>query len=150
MQAATLQAEIRKADVLEGEIAQAINRFLESSQDPILCEAGEEWVAIRRENFALEARAGCVQLQAWDERRNVVRRVTAIERESRGKLVLKVARFGKVQGTLELIDRRRALRDSVPLRTSRLGFREQFRRFLRRQFPAFQLAELTVGADLEH
>ena len=38
----------------------------------------------------------------------------------------------------------------MPLRSARLGFREQFRRFLRRQFPACKLAELTTEADLEH
>ncbi len=138
-------------EVLGTEILRAVERFLESSQEPVLCEPGEEWLAITPENFVLEARGACIQLQAWDERRNLVRRVTAIQREMRGKLVLQVARFGKLQGgTLELIDRRRALRENVPLRSARLGFREQFRRFLRRQFPACKLAELTTEADLEH
>jgi hypothetical protein len=137
-------------EVLATEIIGAIERFLESSQDPVLCEPGEEWLAITPENFVLEVRGSCAQLQAWDQRRNLVRRVTAIERETRGKLVLKVARFGKLQGTIELIDRRRAVRDNAPLRSARLGFREQFGRFLRRQFPAYKLAELTTEADLEH
>jgi hypothetical protein len=132
------------------QILQAVERFLETSQDPVLCEPGEEWLAITPENFAIEARGACAQLQAWDQRRNLVRRVTAIESETRGKLALKVARFGKLQGALELIDRPRALRDNRPLRSARLGFREQFRRFLRRQFPAFKLAELSTEADLEH
>jgi len=132
------------------EVLQAIERFLESSQDPVLCEPGEELLALTSENFVLEQRGACVQLQAWDQRRNLVRRVTGIEREARGKLVLKVARFGKLQGALELLDRRKAVRDNVPLRSARLGFREQFRRFLRRQFPAYKLAELTTEADLEH
>ena len=132
------------------EILRAIERFLETSQDPMLCEPGEEWLAITKENFVLEGRAACVQLQAWDQNRNLVRRVIAIERETRGKLVLKVARFGKLQGTLELIDRRRAERENVPLRGARLEFREQFRRFLRRQFTAHKLAELSTEADLEH
>jgi hypothetical protein len=132
------------------EILQAVERFLGASLDPVLCEPGEEWLAITQENFAIEARGTCAQLQAWDERRNLVRRVIAIDHEARGKLVLKVARFGKVPGTLELIDRKRAVRDNVPLRSARLGFREQFRRFLRRQFPTYKLAELTTEADLEH
>jgi hypothetical protein len=132
------------------EILQAIERFLDSSDDPVLSEPGEELLAITAENFAIEACAGCAQLQAWDQRRNLVRRVTAIERESRGRLVLKVARFGKLQGTLELIDRKKAVRDHLPLKSSRLEFREQFRRFLRRQFPACKLAELSTEADLEH
>ena len=91
------------------EIRQAIERFLETSQDPVLCEPGEESLAIGPENFVLEVRGACAQLQAWDHKRNLVRRVSAIERKSRGKLVLRVARFGKLAGTLELIDRRRAL-----------------------------------------
>jgi hypothetical protein len=132
------------------EILPAIERFLETSQDPVLCEPGEEWLSITAENFLVEARGPGAQLQAWDQRRNLVRTVTAIERETPGKLVLTVARFGKLAGTLQLIDRRRAERDNIPLRTARLGFREQFRRFLRRQFAAYKLAELTTEADLEH
>jgi hypothetical protein len=132
------------------EIARAVERFLEASQDPVLYEPGEEWLAITAENFVLEVRGPGAQLQAWDQRRNLVRRVTAIERETSGRLVLKVARFGKLAGTLELIDRRRAERDNVPRRTARLEFREQFRRFLHRQFPASKLAELSAAADLEH
>jgi hypothetical protein len=137
-------------EVLVAELLQAIERFLETSQDPVLCEPGEEWLAITPENFVLEQRNGCVQLQAWDARRNLVRRVSAVDSVSRGKLVLRVARFGKLAGTLELIDRQRAIRDNVPLRSARLGFREQFRLFLRRQFSAYKLAELTTEADLEH
>jgi hypothetical protein len=132
------------------EILQAIQRFLDAAQDPVLCEPGEEWLHITPENFVLETRQGSVQLHAWDSKRNLVRRVSAIQRQAPGKLVLKVARFGKLQGTLELIDRRRALRDNVPLRSARLGFREQFRLFLRRQFPCYKLAELTTEFDLEH
>jgi hypothetical protein len=132
------------------EIRQAIERFLDTSQEPVLCEPGEDWLNIIPENFLLESHAGWLQLQAWDEKRNLVRRVTAVEREMRGKLVLKVARFGKLHGTLELIDRRLAVRENAPLRSARLGFREQFRRFLRRQFAAYKLAELTTEADLEH
>jgi hypothetical protein len=137
-------------EVVGTEILRAVERFLASSQYPVLCEPGEEWLAITPDNFVLEVRGACVQLQAWDQRRNLVRRVTAVERETRGKLALKVARFGKPQGTLELMDRGRALRDNVPQKTARLGFREQFRQFLRRQFPSYKLADLTTEADLEH
>lgn len=138
------------SDVLPAEIVRAVERFLDSSQEPVLCETGEQWLAINRENFIMEVRGPCAQLQAWDEHRNLVRRVVGVARESRGKLVLNVARFGKLQGTIELIDRRRAVGENVPLRSARLGFREQFRRFLRRQFPTYKIAELTTEPDLEH
>lgn len=136
--------------VLPEEIVRAVERFLDSSQEPVLCETGEEWLAITKDNFVVEERGACAQLQAWDDRRNVVRRITGIERELRGKLVLRVARFGKLQGAIELIDRRRAVRENLPLRSARLGFREQFRRFLRRQLPTHKLAELSTEPDLEH
>ena len=75
------------------EILRAIERFLESSDDPVLSEPGEEWLAITGENFVAEDRGAGARLHAWDHNRNLVRQVTAIVRESRGKLVLKVSRL---------------------------------------------------------
>ena len=98
----------------------------------------------------LETRNGRLSLQAWDDRRNLVRRVTGIESQTRGKLVLRIQRFGQRTGTLSLVDLRRSAGENVTLESSRLEFREQFRSFLRRQFPAYKIAELTTDADLEH
>ncbi|HEV8042667.1 MAG TPA: hypothetical protein VGP62_27565 [Bryobacteraceae bacterium] len=116
----------------------------------MLCEPGEESLSITADNFLLEIRNGCVSLQAWNDRRNLVRRVTGIESQTRGKLVLRIQRFGQRTGTLSLIDLRRSAGDKVTLESGRLEFREHFRRFLRRQFPTYKIAELTTGADLEH
>ncbi len=127
-----------------------IECFLENSQEPILCEPGEESLAIKADNFLLETHNGSLSLQAWDDRRNLVRRITGIEKEARGKLVLRIERFGKRIGTLSLVDVRRAAGENVTLRGARLEFREQFRRFLRRHFPTHKIAELTTEADLEH
>ena len=132
------------------EIRQIIERFLESSAEPVLFEAGEEALAITAGNFALELRNGALTLQAWDERRNLVRRVRGIERETRQKLVLHIERFGKRSGSLELVDLGRSAGDQVELRSARLEFRERFHRFLRRQYPAHKVAELTTEQDLEH
>jgi hypothetical protein len=132
------------------ELRQKIERFLEACPAPLLCEPGEESLAIRAGSFLLEERSGGLSLQAWDDRRNLVRRVTGIEQEVRGKLVLRIERFGKRMGTLALIDPRRAGGQSVTLINARLELRELFRRFLRRQFPTYKLADLTTEADLEH
>lgn len=132
------------------DIRQTIEQFLASSVEPVLCEPGEESLAISADNFHLESRNGSLSLQAWDQHRNLVRRVTGIERETRGKLVLRIERFGKRSGTLSLIDLRQTAGGTVSLRSARLEFREQFRRFLRRQFPTYKIAELTTEADLEH
>ena len=132
------------------EIQETIERFLAACSQPVLCEPGEECWPITRENFLLEFRNGALCLQAWDERRNLVRRVTGIEEQGRGKLVLRIERFGKRPGTLSLIDLERMPGRSVELRSARLEFRELFRRFLRRQFSSYRIAELTTEADLEH
>jgi hypothetical protein len=132
------------------EIQQTIERFLQSCAEPVLCEPGEESLVITADNFLLDASHGLLSLQAWDDHRNLVRRVTGIEDQSRGKLVLRIERFAKRTGTLSLVDLRRATGQNVALKSARLEFRELFRRFLRRQFSAFKIAELTTEADLEH
>ena len=132
------------------EIRQTVERFLSACREPVLCEPGEEPIAISHDNFVLESNHAGVTLQAWDARRNLVRRLTGIERRTRGKLVLQVDRFPKRTGTLELVDLERPASGNVTLRSGRLQFRDRFRRFLQRQFPTHKLAELTTEADLEH
>ncbi len=132
------------------EIRQTIERFLGTCEQPLLCEPGEENFSISANNFLLESRSGSLCLQAWNDRRNLVRRVTGIAQEGRGKLVLRIERFGKRPGTLTLVDLKRPAAQDVTTRSHRQEFREVFRRFLRRQFPAHKLAELTTETDLEH
>ncbi len=131
------------------EIRQAIDRFLQAAKQPALLEAGEESIALSSHNLVLEDRGPTLLLQAWDERRNLVRRVAEIESEGRGRLELRAERFGKKFATLTLIDLERGARERLELRGSRLEFREQMRRFLRRQFPACRIAELSTEANLE-
>jgi hypothetical protein len=130
-------------------VRQAIERFLEASKKPALIEAGEECIALNGGNYALDDRGPSLMLQAWDERRNLVRRIIAIDAESRGRLDLCVERFGKKLGTLSIVDLNRAKGERLESRTARLEFREQFRRFLRRQMPAYKIAELSTEANLE-
>jgi hypothetical protein len=132
------------------ELRQTIEAFLRACRQPALSEPGEETLALSADNFALETRAGSLTLQAWDDCRNLVRRVVGIERQTRGRLVLKIERFAKRPGTLALIDLARPSGQDVELRTRRLEFRERFRLFLRRQFPGFEIAALTTEPDLEH
>lgn len=132
------------------ELIQTIERFLASCIEPALAEPGEELIRISHDNFSLDATNGALRLQAWSERRNLVRRVKGIDQESRGKLVLSVERFGKRAGTLSLLDLRRPSGQDATLKSERQEFREQFHRFLRRQFPSDRVSELTVEPDLEH
>ena len=132
------------------EIRETIERFLAASLEPVLSEPGEELIPIRADNFILETHQGLLRLQAWSERRNLVRRVRGIEQQSRGKLLLQIERFGKRPGTLALVDLRRPAGQDEAQHSQRLEFRERFRRFLKRQFPPYRVAELSTEPDLEH
>src|SRR5258708_4048075 len=130
-------------------VRQAIERFLEAAKKPALIEAGEECIALFGDNYALEERGPSLTLQAWDERRNLVRRIIAIDADTRGRLDLRVERFGKKFGTLSLVDLNRDKGERLEFRAARLEFREQFRRFLRRQLPTYKVAEVSTEANLE-
>ncbi len=134
----------------QNSIRATISKFITGSGEPVLCEPGEESVALKPDRFAVECRNGAVVLQAWDDSRNVVRRVMAIESQTRARIVLRVERFGKRTGSLTVVDLKRSDGQAIGRRTARLEFREIFRRFLLREFTGFKIAELTAEADLEH
>ena len=131
------------------QIQQAIERFLATSKQPILCEPGEESVAITENNFRLEARDRYVTLHAWNDDRSLVRRLVGVKSETRGRLDLHIQRLGKRPGTLTLADLGQPRNQSLPLRAVRQGFRDTFRHFLSRQFPDYKIAELSTEANLQ-
>jgi hypothetical protein len=134
------------ADFLYG----AIHGFIQTSRTPVLLEPGEPQIPLQPGNFSLEVRSGRVTLQAWDEQRNISRRVTAISEERAGRLDLIVERFGKRTGTLQLLDLGRPQVQTAVRRASRLTYRETFRHSLSRQFPGWRIAELSTEQDLHH
>lgn len=133
-----------------GDIQAAIECFLKATREPALLEPGEELLPVDAGNFLLEIRNSRLTLQAWDERRNLVRRITGIREETRGRMELSVQRFAKTSGPLYLIDLAGPGSQEWERRGARLVFRERFRTFLARQFSGWKLAELTVEQDLEH
>lgn len=131
------------------EVRQAIERFIKTSKRPFLCEPGEESLALTGDNFILEPRNGSISFQAWDNRRNLVRRIVGVESEQRGRLTLRIERFAKRTGLLSIVDLSRPANRDIPLRGARQEFRETFRRFLRRQFPGHKIVELSTEANLQ-
>jgi hypothetical protein len=127
-----------------------IEEFLLSCREPVLLEAGEEPLPLLAGSYAVEARGDRLIIQAWDDTRNLTRRVTALGPDTPGRIELAVERFGKRPGTVILLDRARASSQRIEARAARSVFREQFRLFLRRQYPQWNIAELTSAADLEH
>ena len=95
-------------------------------------------------------RGSRLTLQAWDRTRNWSRRLTAITEATNARLELTVERFARREGQLFLLDLGRRSGAELGKRSGRLVFRERFRLFLRRQFPEWNLAEVSAEADLEH
>ena len=143
---ATRRVPGRSAEELEA----AVERFLKASQQPALLEPGEEIIPLSGGNFALENRGSRIILQASDDRRSLVRRVVDIREQVRGRLELVVERFAGKRGALFLLDLARPTGQDWERRGTRLVFREQFRQFLHREFPAWNIAEVSTEADLEH
>jgi hypothetical protein len=132
------------------DVAEVVGRFLAASADPVLLEPGEEPLSITADNFLVTRRNDALQLQAWDQRRNIVRRVDSIHSQGRGRLALRVERFARRTGILSLVDRAVPSNHGLNRVGIRLEFRERFRRFLRREFSAWRIAELTTETDFEH
>ncbi len=127
----------------------AIEAFLKNCRQPALMEPGEELIPLTAENYAIEERGSRLTLQAWDRTRNLTRHIVAIEDSTAARLELKVERFGRREGQLFLLDLGRRAGAEMGRRSGKLVFRERFRLFLRRQFPSWNLSELSAEANLE-
>jgi len=131
------------------QIQKAIEDFLLTATRPCLCEPGEQPIALNGSNFHIAPCGRGLLLEAWDEKFNLARHVTGLETPAqRGRLTLKIEKFGKKTGTLALIDRDSAAQQPAGVRHQRQEFRQRFGRFLRRQFPAYSLDELSTSPDL--
>jgi hypothetical protein len=140
----------RRAPRDAAEAKAAIERFLEGARSPALLEPGEELLPMASDTFACEMRSGRLILQAWDERRNVSRRVLGIMSETRGKLELAVEKFARREGSVILVDLARPANHEWTRRGARMVFREKFRWMLGRAFPELPVCEVTSEPDLEH
>ena len=127
----------------------AIERFLSSSRQPALLEPGEPLLPLAPDNYTIQLRSSRLTLQAWDHNRNLVRRVTGVAGETRGRLELVVERFARKEGRLFLVDLARPSSQDFERRSTRLVFRERFRQFLARQFAGWTLSEISVEPNLE-
>lgn len=128
----------------------AIERFLERARKPALLEPGEDPISLESGQYDIAWRGERLSLQAWDKTRNLTRRVVGVAGECAGKLELRVEKFAKQTGLITLVDLARPERRGVERRGARTVLREQFRRFLKRQFPGWTLDELSSEPDLTH
>jgi hypothetical protein len=128
----------------------AIERFIETSQQPALLEPGGPTLRLSNGNFSVEIKNSHVLLQAWDGDHNLARRIVRLGPQTRGKLSLVIEKFGRREGELFLLDLADPRTEPWERRGSRMMFRERFRLFLAREFTGWNVRGLSCEADLEH
>src|SRR5262249_42742041 len=84
-----------------------LERFLKSCHTPCLLEPGEELLPLTEDNFTVECKNDRLTIQAWSDKRNVLRRVVGLGEERRGRLDLVVERFARQVGQMVIIDKAR-------------------------------------------
>ncbi|HYZ86824.1 MAG TPA: hypothetical protein VE621_20580 [Bryobacteraceae bacterium] len=129
---------------------QVLQDFLRTAKAPALLEPGEQEFPLLPGNHEVLLQNGRLTLQVWDRDRNLVRKIIGVASSRTGLLELEVERFGKKIGTLKLLDTSRPQVRGATQKGSRQAFRETFRRMLMRQYPNWEIAELTTEQDLEH
>jgi hypothetical protein len=82
----------------------ALTRFIAGCRSPALLEPGDEELPLSGDNHVISRQGARVFLQAWDQTRNLVRLVRALEREEPGRLELRIEKFAKRTGALLIVD----------------------------------------------
>jgi len=131
-------------------VLEQLEQFLAAAKLPALLEPGEAILPLTPTNHSLEPRSSHVLLQAWEDHRNLSRRIIRATHSERGKLELAVQLFGGREGKLLLLDLSSARTSEWRKRGRKLEFRERFRRFLTREYPDWTVAEVTTEPNLEH
>ncbi len=145
-----MRRTVTPAPQCPADVRAQVEGFLSRARRPALIEPGEPLLALDSGHYILEEHSTHVTLQAWDDTRNLVRKISGVERVERGKLSLLVRHFAGREGAMHLVDLAHPRTHEWERRGARMVFRERFRGMLEREFPAWRMAELSCEPDLQH
>jgi hypothetical protein len=131
------------------DVKTAIERFIASATQPALLDPGEEPLALLPGHWSVSEWNGRVVLEAWDQRRNLVRKITGLKEQRRDRLSLTTERFPKAAAELQLADLAAPAGRELGRRSGRHAFRERFHLMLAREFPGWRMEEISADANLE-
>jgi hypothetical protein len=127
-----------------------LERFLHSCRRPAILEPGQPPLELNADRYGFTERPNGLLLEAWDDSRTWARRLVSVEPARSGRLTVFAERLGGTRLKLEIADLDQPASAALLQRSSRENLRERFRFWLARQYPGWQIEELTTGADLEH
>jgi hypothetical protein len=129
-------------------LARTLQQYLAEARDAVVVEEGAVCFELARAHYSVSAEHGKCVLHFWSDERNAVRRVVDAE-EKAGVLRLAVVRFGQTRPSRLDILRDRDRRTASAKQAARAAYQQRLRRVLARQFPEFNLAQMTSAVDLE-
>jgi hypothetical protein len=131
------------------DLKEVVESFVAAAVQPAMLDPGEEPLLLVSDQWNVSEWNGRVVLQAWDEHRNLVRKIVALKEQRRDRLRLVTEHFRKAEGELEIADLAAPGGRDLERRASRMAFCERFRLMLAREWPDWHIAEISTDANLE-
>lgn len=129
-------------------LQRTIEEFIAGAAQPVLLDSGEEPLRLAPDRWNLTNTNGRLVIQAWDDRRNLVRRIIALKDGGRHRLSLITERFPKTRAEMTIADLAAPSGAELERRTTRLVFRERFQLMLAREYPAWKIEEASSEPNL--
>lgn len=114
-----------------------------------MLDAGEKPLPLVAEQWGLSEWNGRLVIQAWDRKRNLVRKITGLKEQQRDRLCLTTERFRAPEAELQIADLAAPGGRELSRKTSRIAFRERLRLMLAREWPEWRIEEVSGDANLE-
>jgi hypothetical protein len=123
--------------------------FLAGSRGAVVLEQGAMLFDLAQSKYSISGESNKCLLHLWSAERNIVRRVLDVEVKHE-TLRLAVQRLGHARPTRLEICRERDRRTPNARRMARMAYQRKLQLLLERSFPAYKIAQLSTGADLEN
>jgi hypothetical protein len=134
---------------VEPDLRTVVENFVAAAAQPAMLDAGEEPLLLLDNQWSLEEWNGRLVLQAWDQRRNLVRKITGVKAQRRDRLSLITEHFRNADAELQIADLAAPSGRELGRKTSRMAFCERFRMMLAREWPEWQTVEISADPNLE-
>lgn len=126
-----------------------VESFVAAAVQPAMLDPGEEPLLLVTDQWSVSEWNGRLVLQAWDRDRNLVRKIVRLKEQRRDRLCLITERFRKAEAELEIADLAAPGGHELERKASRTAFCERFRLMLAREWPEWQIVEISADANLE-
>ncbi len=114
-----------------------------------MLDPGEEPLLLRPDQWEISEWNGRLVLHAWDQKRNLVRRIAGLKEQRRDRLCLVTERFRKVQAELQIADLSAPAGRKLGRKIVRAAFVERLRLMLAREWPEWKVTEVSADPNLE-